>query len=212
MRQIKFDENEKSYNGKNIRDRYLDIWSKKFINETSKFISSTLLKPEDLGKEFQDDKGISWKILGWTEQSRELACEKIETREIFLWDRWKVSNYVRPSDHARTEQKLELIFPTKKKTRKKKDPIEKVELQLDLFSSAVDHDTVKIISAKYGAETMEIDVIDKFLEFFVKGENIIVSDILGKTKRGKDKKLTVCYTIGEESVTKSFPEKSIVRI
>lgn len=111
------------------------IWEKVFINDTSKFISSTRLNPEDLGAVFEDENGESWKVLGMME-GKDLPCEKLSTGEIFVWDRWKVSNLVHPEEHANAQRIVEYIHPVPvKATRKKKEEKEIVEnTQLDLFS------------------------------------------------------------------------------
>lgn len=212
MRQIRFDEGKISYQGRSIRKRYEEIWAKNFTNETSKFISPTLLKPEDLKKEFLDEKGEAWIILGQTEQSRELACEKVSTQEIFLWDRWKVSTLVRPTEHTNATTTKEYIYPSTKKTRKKKDPADSIPLQLDLFSSSDLQKDVKIVSAIYGSEEKTVNVTTKILSLFLKKENIKVSNQLGGDPHpGTPKKLTISYICEGETITKSFSEKSIVK-
>lgn len=115
------------------------IWERVFINDTAKFISSTRLKPEDLGAVFADEDGESWKVLGMME-GKDLPCEKMSTGEIFVWDRWKVSNLVHPEEHANAMKAVEYIFPTPvKPTRKKKEKIEVVEnVQLDLFTESTE--------------------------------------------------------------------------
>ena len=108
------------------------IWEKAFINDTSKFISSTRLKPEDLGTTFEDENGENWKVLGMME-GKDLPCENLSTGEIFIWDRWKVSNFVHPEEHANAKRIVEYIVPTPvKATRKKKEIVENI--QLDLFT------------------------------------------------------------------------------
>ena len=110
------------------------IWEKVFINDTSKFISSTRLKPEDLGAIFEDENGETWKVLGMME-GKDLPCEKVSTGEIFIWDRWKVSNLVHPEEHANAKKVVQYIYPEPvKDTRKKKEKVEVTEnTQLDLF-------------------------------------------------------------------------------
>ena len=112
-------------------------WEKNFINDTSKFISSTRLKSQDLGVIFEDEDGESWKILGMMD-GKDLPCEKIATGEIFIWDRWKVSNIVHNEEHVNAKKIIEYIIPEPiKAVRKKKEPvIKEVDSQLNLFTES----------------------------------------------------------------------------
>jgi len=121
----------------------LAIWERGFINDTSKFISATHIKPSDLGAEFTDDAGETWKILGMLE-GKDMPCQN-SRGQIFIWDRWKVSEYMYPDKHAATAKLVEYI-PMKvkpKRTKKEEQAYQaKLEessraeenLQLDLFS------------------------------------------------------------------------------
>jgi hypothetical protein len=114
----------------------IKVWERNFINDTNKFIKATYLLPTDLHAIFQDENGVSWKILGAIE-GKELACEKVETMEIFGIDRWKISMILHPQEHANGAKTIETIYP--KKTKAKAAPAPKPETppqqQLDLFTN-----------------------------------------------------------------------------
>lgn len=76
-----------------------NMWKRTFMNETSKFIGSTYLTPEDYHRTFVHE-GTEWKILGWLEGRNEIPCEKVENGEVYMWDKWKCSEAVRPERHA----------------------------------------------------------------------------------------------------------------
>ena len=105
------------YMGVSTRDTVESIWKKNFLHESSKFISATYLQPEDLGREFIDEKGDNWKILGQTE-GREIPCENLTTKEIFTWDRWLISEILYPGKHKSEFKKTEFVKPTKKRAKK----------------------------------------------------------------------------------------------
>jgi hypothetical protein len=114
-----------------------NLWKKNFINDTSKFAKSTHLEPEDYMTEFTDKKGEKWIILGSIE-GKEIPCQNVETREVYVWDRWDVSSLKHPEIHEKNTSKQEFFFPEKKKGRAKK--VEKIETptasdntQLSLF-------------------------------------------------------------------------------
>lgn len=115
----------------------IKLWQKHFINDTNKFIKATYLLPTDLNAEFEDEKGVKWRILGAIE-GKELACERLDTLEIFALDRWKISMILHPEDHVRGAKTIETIYPSTKKPRAKKAaPAPTSELptsQLDLFN------------------------------------------------------------------------------
>jgi hypothetical protein len=113
------------------------IWEKIFLNETSKFISSTHLKNEDLGKDFTDDEGETWKILGMME-GKDMPCQNSKG-EIFIWDRWKVSNYMYPEKHEQAKKVVEYI-PMKVKPKKTKKQEKEESLQLGLFNEEPEND------------------------------------------------------------------------
>ena len=143
MRKIKL--NEEEYKGISLKKTMLEKWAKNFLHDTSKFIGTTHLTPEDLHKEFQDTDGVAWKILGNID-GREMACENISNGEICVWDRWEVSLRVHPEQHAKINKKVEYIFPKKKRATTKKQDIKsltpiKIEKdpeapQMDLFGSS----------------------------------------------------------------------------
>lgn len=115
------------------------MWKRSFMNDAAKFAGPTNLKPEDFHTEFTDNKGVIWKILGALE-GKEMPCENVETKEIFIWDRWKVSELKHPEKHAAYKRKVEFIFPEpvkKKKTATKLEETESKEdsAQLNLFGS-----------------------------------------------------------------------------
>jgi hypothetical protein len=116
----------------------IKLWQKNFINDTNKFIKATYLQPTDLHREFEDEKGVKWRILGVIE-GKDLACERVDTLEIFALDRWKVSMILHPEDHARGSKTIETIYPSSKKAKAPKAaPVPKEEPrspQLDLFNS-----------------------------------------------------------------------------
>lgn len=114
------------------------MWKAAYLRETNKFACSTQLTPEDYHTEFVDNKGVRWKILGALE-GKEMPCENVETSEISIWDRWKVSELKHPEKHAAYKKKIDYAFP--EIVKKKKVTIEKPEDkeddngQLDLFGS-----------------------------------------------------------------------------
>jgi hypothetical protein len=125
------------------------LWRKNFINDAAKFVRSTNLVPEDFERIFTDSHGKEWKILG-SMDGRDLPCQLLESGEVFIWDRWKVSLLIYPEKHEKFQKKVETMFPTVKKKRVKAEPkvveesleIEEeeekeekpFEKQLDLFS------------------------------------------------------------------------------
>jgi len=115
----------------------LAIWERGFINDTSKFISATHLKPSDLGAEFTDESGETWKILGMLE-GKDMPCRN-SRGQIFIWDRWKVSGYVYPDKHAESTKLVEYLPMKVKPKRTKKEELAyqaklEEQSQLDLFS------------------------------------------------------------------------------
>jgi hypothetical protein len=211
MKQLKFDPTP--YFGVTTLMTISKSWEKNFLNETSKFISATLLNPEDLGQTFKDHMGEDWKILGMTE-GREMPCEKVSTGEIFLWDRWKVSLLKRPYEHHRLKQKAEYITKEPvKPTRGRKSSESKEPAQLSLFGEVAPTSStnVTITSARYGVDTRVLDVTSKVSDLFKKGEKIKVSNHLGSDPApGVVKTLVIEYNMNGESFTKTFPEKSLV--
>lgn len=129
MKKIRLDNEE--YNGKSIRDSMLELWKKNYMNEAWKFIQSTRLNADDLYKEFEH-QGTKWKIMGNID-SRDMVCEKVETGEMFIWDRLKVSSIVKVDEHTAYKKKVEFIMPDAKKAPRK-PKIEEAG-QLNLFSS-----------------------------------------------------------------------------
>ena len=116
----------------------IKLWQKNFINDTNKFIKATYLMPTDLGAEFTDEGGIRWRILGAIE-GKDLACEKVDTLEIFALDRWKISMILHPEEHAKGAKTIETIYPKKTKAKPEPKPAAPVEekkddTQLSLFS------------------------------------------------------------------------------
>jgi hypothetical protein len=111
-----------------------DLWKKNFLRDTKKFAKSTHLEPEDFLAEFTDVDGEAWRILGSME-GKDIPCEKISTGDVFIWDRWDVSNLVRPDEHAKSTKIVIMVEPEKKKrTRKKAEDIVSEETtQLSLF-------------------------------------------------------------------------------
>jgi hypothetical protein len=211
MRQIKLDETHE-YNGSTTRSTMIKIWEKNFLNEASKFISATYLKCEDLGREYTDHNGVRWKLLGQMENTRELACEKVETREVFILDRWKVSQLMRPEEHMNATRRVEYVLPNKKKEKKPAAP-RPVAQQLDLFSSLEESEKMEIVQAIYGASETVVDVTAKVKAFYTKGESFKVTNHLGGDPcPGIAKKLTITFSSNGETVTKDFPEKSTVKI
>jgi hypothetical protein len=190
----------------------LKIWEKNFNHEAAKFISATYLRPEDLGAEFEDEHGNKWKLLGQMENSREMPCEKLETGEIFIWERWKVSQLVKPDVHARMQKNVEYIFPSTKKARERKE--KPVAQQLDLFSEMeAAASKVKILLAIYGAGETTVDVTVKVRDLYNRKENIKVTNHLGGDPcPGTAKKLTIKMKVGEETIEKVFSEKTTVKI
>lgn len=133
MRKIKPDKTV--YFGKSSYDTQLEMWSRNFMNETSKFITAARIKPEDLGRIFVDNENAEWKILGMID-GKEIPCEKISTEEIFCWDKMKISNILYPDLHKK-KPKVEYTFPDmskKKKVEKNSSPRSPQDNQLDLFS------------------------------------------------------------------------------
>lgn len=106
-----------------------EVWRKNFIYDTQKFIKSSFLSKEDLDRTFEFN-GETWKIIGSME-GKEMTCEKLESGEVFIWDRWKVSSLLHPDVHAKANMKVEMVYP-KKKERKKKAEEEKPK-QLNMF-------------------------------------------------------------------------------
>lgn len=120
----------------------LTVWEDNFRKDTNKFIKATYLEPEDLGKEFTDREGVTWKILGSME-GKDMPCQKVGTNEVEIWDRWKVSQYVRPEKHAKALKKVEFTHSSDKK-KKERGSLKKIDLsgentnndpQLKLFES-----------------------------------------------------------------------------
>jgi hypothetical protein len=215
MKQLKLDDTMR-YNGISTKDTFLRIWSKNFLNETSKFISATHLKNEDLGAIFQDHDGTEWKILGQMEGGREIPCEKLSTGQIFLWDRWKVSSLVHAEKHERSKRKIEWVVPAKeKKTRGGGAP--KVEPQqlslLDLFDEHEIKPEITILSAIYGAGDKTVDVTKKVKDLFGKKANLKVNNQMGGDPcPGQYKSLIMEYMLGEQKMTKTFPEKTLIQL
>lgn len=213
MRRIKLDDTN-HYRGISTKDTFLRIWSKNFLNETSKFISSTHLKPEDLGAIFEDHEGEKWKILGHMD-GREMPCEKLSTGEIYVWDRWKVSSIVHKDKHERAKMKVEWIEPAKeKKTRKAAEP-RPVAQQLSLFDMEETDakPEITIISAIYGAGEKTVDVTQKIKDLYGKKANLKVNNQMGGDPcPGQYKTLVLEYMVAGEKQTKSFPEKSLVQL
>lgn len=111
----------------------LDYWKKNFEREMAKFIKSTHLQLEDYMGEFQDSDGESWKILGVID-NKEMACEKISSSEVFIWDRWRVSQLKRPDEHKKADKKIEYVVPDKRKKRSSKKDAPVGGSQLSLFN------------------------------------------------------------------------------
>jgi hypothetical protein len=116
----------------------IKLWAKNFINDTNKFIKATYLQPTDLHAEFTDEAGVRWRILGAIE-GKDLACEKVDTLEIFALDRWKISMILHPEEHAKGAKTIETIYPKKAVKAKKEPKVEsaiekKDDSQLSLFS------------------------------------------------------------------------------
>jgi hypothetical protein len=132
MRKINLDKTV--YYGRTSLDTHLEMWSKNFNYETSKFISAARIKPEDLGRIFLDKDNVEWKILGMID-GKEVPCEKVSTGEIFCWEKMKISHLLYPDLHQK-KQKVEYIFPEKPKRKKKSEEPESKpsDTQLDLFS------------------------------------------------------------------------------
>jgi hypothetical protein len=121
------------------------LWRKNFINDSAKFVRATNLVPEDFERVFTDSQGKEWKILGSME-GRDLPCQLLESGEVYIWDRWKVSLLIYPEKHEKFQKKVETVYPSTKKKRVKAVKTEvKTELepeklveQLDLFSEEDD--------------------------------------------------------------------------
>jgi len=110
------------------------LWKKNYMRDTSKFAKSTFLENSDYMREFKDEQGEAWRILGAIE-GKEMPCEKISTGEVFIWDKWNVSLLVRPEEHNRTSKTIVLTFPEKKKGRKKVvEAVEEVEKVEEVFA------------------------------------------------------------------------------
>lgn len=124
MRQIRL-ENEPGR-----KNPLIKVWEKIFINDTSKFIGSTRLKPEDLGKTFEN-AGETWTILGMME-GKDMACQNSKG-EIFIWDRWKVSLQMYPEQHENAKKNVEYVAP---KVKPKRTKVVKPDPQLDLFTES----------------------------------------------------------------------------
>lgn len=105
----------------------LASWQKNYRRDVMKFINTTHLKLDDLMSDFCDEDGEMWKILGVIE-TKDVACQKISTGEVFIWDRWKVSLLKEPDEHKRTSKNVVYSFSKEKKQRIKNDD------ELDLFS------------------------------------------------------------------------------
>jgi hypothetical protein len=211
MRQIKLDDTYE-YNGSTTRSTFIKVWERIFLNEASKFISATYLQVEDLGREYTDNSGVRWKLLGQMENTRELACEKVETGEVFTQDRWKVSQYLRPEEHLNATKVVEYVHPSKKKERKAAAP-RPVAQQLDLFSSLEESERMEIISAVYGTLDKNVDVTSKVKAFYSKGETFKVTNHLGGDPcPGISKRLTITFNSNGETITKDFPEKTTVKV
>ena len=134
MKKINLDDTH-VINGSTTKKNFIKIWEKNFVHDTSKFLGSSRLKPYDLGKTFKDVEGAEWKIVGLIEV-RDLACEKLSTGEIFVWDKWKVSLLMHPEEHAKMNRKVEYVQPKKERKTRKKSVAEENkpdESQLDLF-------------------------------------------------------------------------------
>jgi hypothetical protein len=111
------------------------LWKDTFMKDAAKFMGPTFLEVEDFHGEFTDTNGEVWKILG-SLAGREMACEKIATNEIFIWDRWEVSLLKRPERHAKATKTVEITWAEKKKKEKEKEEIKKPSkeaIQLNLF-------------------------------------------------------------------------------
>jgi hypothetical protein len=116
-----------------------ELWKKNFHNDCSKFVRTNNLLPTDFMREFEDAEGKKWRILGSME-GRDMPCELLETGEVFIWDRWKVSLLLYPEKHLDYKLRVPVTFPTvrkkraAKKTEEEAPREEKVENhQLNLF-------------------------------------------------------------------------------
>ena len=116
----------------------LDFWKKNYERELSKFTRTTYLRMEDYMSEFKDGEE-TWKILGVID-GKEMACEKISTGEVFVWDRWQVSLLKHPEAHKRGARKIELIYPDKKKKKTEK---ESPKIKEQLFDENEGHELEK---------------------------------------------------------------------
>lgn len=207
MRQIKFD--PKPFNGVTTLMTMTRIWENNFIHETSKFISATHMSCDDLGKDFTDESGEKWKILGMMD-GREMPCQKLSTEEIFVWDRWKVSQLLHPERHEKATRKVDYVLPSKQKTRKTRKSQEG-SVQLDLFGSPVPAfvPLVEIVSAKYGADERVVDVTEKVKSLYTAGTKVKANNSLGGDPApGVPKILTVSYIQDGNTLTTTFPEKT----
>jgi hypothetical protein len=114
------------------------LWKKNFNNDCSKFARSTNLTRDDFHREFADAEGKTWKILGSME-GKDMPCELLETGEIYIWDRWKVSLLIYPEKHKEYDLKTQVVFPSTKKKRATKSKAVEEETktprpeQLNLF-------------------------------------------------------------------------------
>ena len=118
MKKIKLDDTS-IYNGVNPKDVTMELWKKNFLHESAKFISSTHLQPSDYEREFEDEYGEKWKIVGQMD-GKDMPCEKLSTGEIFIWDRWNVSAMVYPDKHAESMKLLNIKQANTKKSKPKK--------------------------------------------------------------------------------------------
>lgn len=98
-------------------DGLVKLWEKYFINDTAKFIKSTHLERDDLGRNFTEKNGTEWTVLGAME-GNEIVCRNVENREVWAISRWKVSSLLYPVKH--TEWKKEVKEKAKAEAKAKK--------------------------------------------------------------------------------------------
>ena len=76
----------------------LDVWKKNYLYEYSKFMTITYLTLEDLYTDFEDGKGVTWKIMGKMDNG-DIICKNLKSEHFYTWDKWKVSMLKRPEKH-----------------------------------------------------------------------------------------------------------------
>ncbi len=211
MRKIKLDDT-RVFKGETAKSNTIRVWRRNFHNETSKFISASFLQPEDIDKEFIDKEGLQWKILGMMNNSREVPCENLQSGEIFTHERWEVSKFIHPDVHERMARKVETIHKSKPKKVKSERGTSKIS-NAKFLTEEEKAAGAQIHSAFYGSGEDLIDVSQKIIELYKIGEAIKIGNKLGGDPcPGVHKKIVIRIVLGEETIEKIYPEKTILEI